>query len=332
METTPLRTTQSADETAQRSSSAPAPGNRDGSILVSDLIDRFMAGYAGRDDSLPQRLRWWQGKLGARRLADVQDDDIFHAVEELAAQRGRVYAGLDADGKGVFRSKGKPFAPATLNRYTAAIGAVFSWSIKQRIAPRGWDSPCRRLGTRAENNEVVRFLSDDERKRLFDACKASKWKPMFALVLLAIVSGARKGELKALRWRDVDLEAGTASIERSKNGDRKTLVLTPNLVAELRKFHGAPGALVFASKRRPDQAFAWESGAWPLALRAAQVKRCRFHDLRHSCASYLAQSGATLLEIADVLGHRNLNVTRRYSHLATGHKAKLINRVLGDLQ
>ncbi len=65
----------------------------------------------------------------------------------------------------------------------------------------------------------MRFLSDDERKRLFDACKASKWKPMFALVLLAIVSGARKGELKALRWRDVDLEAilfryeGLASVD-----------------------------------------------------------------------------------------------------------------------
>ena len=72
--------------------------------------------------------------------------------------------------------------------------------------------------------------------------------------------------------------------------------------------------------------------AWDRALKAAGVKSFRFHDLRHSCASALAQNGATLLEIAEVLGHRQLSVTKRYSHLATDHKTKLINRVLGDIR
>jgi integrase len=63
----------------------------------------------------------------------------------------------------------------------------------------------------------------------------------------------------------------------------------------------------------------------------AKVKNFRFHDLRHSCASYLAQNNATLLEIADVLGHRNTSITKRYSHLTTGHKSNLINRVLGGI-
>jgi integrase len=67
------------------------------------------------------------------------------------------------------------------------------------------------------------------------------------------------------------------------------------------------------------------------AMADAKIDDFHFHDLRHSCASYLAQNGATLLEIADVLGHRTLDMVRRYSHLTTGHKAALVNRVLGGI-
>ena len=73
-------------------------------------------------------------------------------------------------------------------------------------------------------------------------------------------------------------------------------------------------------------------GYWDTALSEAKIEDFRFHDLRHTRASYLAQNGASLLEIADVLGHRNLSVTRRYSHLTIDSKSKLVNRVLGGLQ
>ena len=66
-------------------------------------------------------------------------------------------------------------------------------------------------------------------------------------------------------------------------------------------------------------------------MRTARIEDFHFHDLRHSCASYLAQSGATLLEIADVLGHKTLDMVKRYSHLTVHHKQALIHRVLGNL-
>ena len=87
----------------------------------------------------------------------------------------------------------------------------------------------------------------------------------------------------------------------------------------------------FASNRRPEQAYAFEA-RFADALRVARVKAFRFHDLRHSCASMLAQNGATLLEIGDLLGHRQVSMTKRYSHLASGHRSALVNRVLGDLR
>jgi integrase len=85
---------------------------------------------------------------------------------------------------------------------------------------------------------------------------------------------------------------------------------------------------VFPSRLRPDRPYNFDP-AWQAALSAAGVKNFRLHDLRHSCASALAQSGATLVEIAAILGHRQLSVTLRYSHLNTGHKSALVNRVLG---
>ncbi|MBK6863385.1 MAG: site-specific integrase [Ideonella sp.] len=198
---------------------------------------------------------------------------------------------------------------------------------------------CRRAGSirAAASNadprttEGIRFLSDDERRRLLDACKTSKWPRLYLLVLLALTTGARRGELVGLRWSDFDIERAVVHVARTKNGDAKVLPLVPAVVEEVQHLAGAPGALVFASKRVPGQAYSFET-RWVAALKAAGVKAFRFHDLRHSCASLLAQNGATLLEIGDLLGHRQVSMTKRYSHLAASHRSALVNRVLGDLR
>ena len=97
------------------------------------------------------------------------------------------------------------------------------------------------------------------------------------------------------------------------------------------KFEQPSNQHIFVSTRMPDRPYNHED-RWKQALKKAEVKEFRFHDLRHSCASFLAQSGATLLEIADVLGQRNLTTTKRYSHLAIKHKSDLVNRVMGDFR
>jgi integrase len=154
---------------------------------------------------------------------------------------------------------------------------------------------------------------------------------MYALVLLALTTGARKSELLGLCWADIDFERAVAHCGRTKNGDPKALPLVPAVVDELRRFAGTGNVRVFPSARQKDKPFAFES-RFAEALKAARISAFRFHDLRHSCASMLASSGATLLEIGDVLGHRQLAMTRRYSHLTTQHKAALVNRVLGSIR
>jgi integrase len=305
--------------------------SRAGHLPVSELIDLYMAHYTGRDTTRVQRLSWWKARLGSVPFAEVTDDHIHDALEALAADPARRWAGVDVKGQPIFKSTKKPMAPATVNRYNAALAAVFTWSIRRRVAPKAWDHPCRRVERLAENNAHTRFLSDDERTRLLEACKASPWPKLYVLVLLALTTGARKGELLGFRWRDVDLVDRVAHVARTKNGDAKVLPLVPAVVAELKAMQGAPGALVFASRLRPEQPYAFDQ-RWDEALKTARVKSFRFHDLRHSCASHLARRGATLLEIADLLGHRQISMTKRYSHLASSHRSDLVNRVSGDLR
>jgi integrase len=238
---------------------------------------------------------------------------------------------LDADNQPILKAKTKNLSNASINRYCAALSAVLTWAVHRRLAPKNWQNPCHSIEQRPEKNEIVRYLSDAERTALLTACKASKWPRLYLLALMGLTTGARRGELEGLRWRDINLERAEASVHQSKNGDRKTLPLTPAVIQELKKFQGPPASLIFASTRRPDVAYN-NVPVWTKALKDAGVRNFRFHDLRHSCASALAQDGATLLQIADVLGHRQMSVTKRYSHLATSHKSELINRVLGDIR
>ena len=162
-------------------------------------------------------------------------------------------------------------------------------------------------------------------------CRVAPGARLYLLVLMAITTGARRGELLALRWRDLDLERHTACVATSKNGEPRTLVLTSTVLAEIERIRSRrPDDFVFASDRRPGRAMRIES-AFRKACALARIENFRFHDTRHTCASYLAQHGASLLEIADTLGHRQLAMVRRYAHLSIESRARLAERVFGQV-
>lgn len=299
---------------------------------LRQLVDAYMAAYAGRDRSRIPQLERWCALLGDRPFAEITDDDVFHGMEVLRREPARVYLGKDDQGARVEKAKPGRRSEATCNRYWAALSAVFTWAIKKRRAPRSWENPCRKVERAPEPAGVVRFLADDELERLLASCKASSWARLYALVLMAITTGARRGELLSLTWADLDLERALAHVRSSKNGQPRTLPLVPEVVEELRRFATAmPEACVFPSRGQLTRPRSFES-SWLAALDRARVRRFRFHDLRHTCASYLAQNGASLLEIMDVLGHRHPAMSRRYSHLTVDSKVKLVNRVLGGIK
>lgn len=303
-------------------------------LTMRELIRRYMDAYTGRDTTRPYRLAVWDALIGDYEVSDI-DADLVHAGRaELATQPPLVFKGLDHMGRQIFKTKGRQRtkSTATINRHIVALSAVFTWAIEQRLTPRGFVHPCRGIKRLTESDGRVRYLDADERARLFEACRQSRYPRLYALVLMALKTGARKGELLGLTWRDVDLDAGLAYLGRTKNGDRRTLVLLPDVVEVLRPFKSNdPARYVFGSVSSRYQEPARVQSAWREALSRAQVKDFRFHDLRHCCASYLAQAGADLHIVAEVLGHRTLAMARRYTHLTTANKAAAMAAALGSI-
>ncbi|MDC0239304.1 site-specific integrase [Candidatus Thioglobus sp.] len=272
-----------------------------------NLVDEYLLKeYKGsRPKEQYQKLYYWMEILGDKIIIDITKHDISAGLELLP----------------------KDLSNATINRYKATIGVVFSYACRTFDLP---ENPVRQIPTLPENNERIRFLSEVERTRLFKVCRASKWDKLYLLVLTAITTGARRGELLGLRWNDIDFDRRTAYVATTKNGQPKVLPLTESVIRELEIFDCKDSSLIFASRIKYEVAYCFTK-PWKRALEDAEIKDFRFHDLRHSCASYLAQSGASLLEIADVLGHKQISVTKRYAHLCIEHKSSLINRVLGGI-
>lgn len=277
---------------------------------LADLVDRQLETVKADRPHDHERQRvilgWWKDKLGAYTLATITPDLIGQHRDKLQNEEG--------------------FAPGTVNRYLSALSKAFSNAVKE------WhwlpDNPLRRVSKKSEPRGRVRFLSDEERARLLDACRKSDCRPLYLLVLFAITTGMRRGELLGLRWPDIDLERGIAVLHNTKNGDRRSVPIVPE-VADILREHGKVrrigNDLVFKSD---DASEVWGfDKAWYAALKQAKIKDFRFHDLRHTTASYLAMSGATTAEIAAVLGHRTLQMVKRYAHLSDQHVGTVIERM-----
>jgi len=282
-------------------------GGRSSKTTFSELsVDYLLNDFKGKGlIDQKSKLNYWSQLIGSKQLIYVTKSDITDGLHKLP----------------------NTLTNATINRYKAAISVVFSYACREYDLP---ENPVRQIPSLPENNERTRFLSEAERTRLFKACRASHWDKLYLIVLLAITTGARKGELTKLRWNDIDFDRRTAYVATTKNGQPKVLPLTDSVIKELQLFDTKDSSLIFASKVKEDVAYCFTK-PWKKALEDAEIKDFRFHDLRHSCASYLAQSGASLLEIADVLGHKQISVTKRYAHLCIEHKSNLINRVMGSI-
>lgn len=283
---------------------------------VAELLDRFVR------DELPKmpkvealwltQLTWWRNQIGHYTLADVTPALISECRDYLS-QHGT--------------PRQPKITPATVNRYLAALSRVFSAAVKEW----GWmdDSPMRRVRKLPEPIGRVRCLDSGERERLLRECKQSDNEYLYPLVILALSTGARQGELLTLRWKDVDMQKRRITLHETKNGERRSLPLFgPALEAiqRMMKVRRIDTELLFPSRRHPDKPISIRH-PWIMALRRAEIHDFRFHDLRHSAASYLAMNGATLVEIAAVLGHKTLQMVKRYTHISESHTAGVVERM-----
>ncbi|MDB4140127.1 site-specific integrase [Candidatus Thioglobus sp.] len=276
-------------------------------LSFNELVESYLSNaYLGTKPQMQQsRLKHWLGILGDKSIMDINRSDIEFGLKSLP----------------------EGLSNTTINKYKKLVSVVFNYGIRELGL---LDNPTRYIRALPEKKGRTRYLSDNERNSLFKACRDSKWDKLYLLVLMAITTGARRGELLSLQWNSLDIDKQTAYVLTSKNGEPKVLPLTRSVIEELQKFSLNDDSLIFASEIKPDKPYIFFK-QWNRARNEAELVDFRFHDLRHTTASYLAQNGATLLEIADVLGHKQIEVTKRYAHLCIEHKSSLINRVMGGI-
>lgn len=280
---------------------------------LAEGIDRYLRDVmphkndTTQDGQIPQ-LKFWKDKLGHKAIGKVTTADIAQVRDELSHS----------------------VANATVSRYLAVLSHLFTLAVREW----GWvhDNPCLRVTRLREPQGRCRFLSDEERLRLLDACANSKNRLLLPAVVLAMSTGMRAGEQFSLRWNQVDLNAGRIILEKTKNRTRRGIPITGRaleLLRELGRVRRMDTDLVFPGQRptKPTDLRV----PFANALAEAEISDFRWHDLRHTCASYLAMSGASLAEIAEVLGHKTLAMVKRYSHLSEGHVASVVSRMNAEI-
>lgn len=289
---------------------------------VGEMIDRYISDIVpGKKDqaNTTRQLLFWKAQIGHIVLADVTTAWIVSVRDQLLKESYTV--GADRQGFNMNLATERYRSPSTVNRYMAAISHCCS------VAVTEWQwlesNPAQGIKKQAEPKGRVRFLSDDERERLLAACFRSSNPLLYPVVVLALSTGMRYGEIMNLSWSDVDFEKQRIILHDTKNGERRAVHLAGKalgLLQEVKKKNFRPGSeLVFPGKHTLNNGPASIRTAWLKALKNAEITNFHFHDLRHSAASYLAMNGAALLDIAAILGHKTLSMVQRYSHLSDTH-------------
>jgi len=276
--------------------------------------ERTLARFEERE----AQLTFWASIFGNDLLNSITPQRIAKERDKLLSGKTNNWATpatgdlkLDAKRQKASRSG------STVNRYLAALSACFAYGRKELQ----WieKNPVESISKPSENPGRVRFLSDDERVRLLNACRHNA--DLYLAVVLALTTGARQAEIMTLRFAQVDFGRRVIVLTKTKNGEMRSIPLVGEaftVLQERSKVRELKDDRVFPPVKEKGDTRSLRT-AWEVALKKAQITDFHWHDLRHTAASYLAMSGVSLVEIAKVLGHRTLQMVARYSHLADEH-------------
>jgi integrase len=271
------------------------------SLTVGELLIEYLAdpevtklrSFKG----MQQMAGWWIAEIGTLKTLDL-------SVLVLRAARDKLMHGR---------------AAGTTNRYLIVLRGAWNWARNNGLVPleRQWPQGL----ALSEPRGRTRFLADRELAALLEAARALSAQ-MHAAITLSIATGLRSGEMLRLDWTDVDLPRQLLIIRVTKTDHPRQVHLTASACEALKRLQGganvhAIAGPVFAEKGARLKKSTLEA-RWRRVRTSAGLVDFHWHDLRHTCASILAQSGATLLQIAEVLGHKTLSTTQRYSHLVQG--------------
>jgi len=293
----------------QEGRACPAAGRH----TFGELVDRYLCEFLPKKSEAMQEvqayhLRWWKKQMGSYLLSDITPALIIEHRAKL--ELGKVHGGTTR-------------CPATCNRYMAALRHMFS------IAVRDWewmqDNPAKRVTTLREPRGRVRCLNDDERERLLEASKQSRSPYLYPVVILALSTGMRFNEILTLTWSQISFADRAIALLKTKNGKPRRVPLEGEALEILKAYSRVRRLgtdLLFPGRKDPKRP-ADIHDAWDNAVARAGLENFRFHDLRHTAASYYAMSGAAARDLCDIFGWQTMQMAMRYAHLFDSHTSEL---------
>ncbi len=210
----------------------------------------------------------------------------------------------------------KNVSPARVNRNLACLKCMFNRAIEWGKAK---ENPVKKIKMLKENNKRLRYLEKEECERLIAACLPHQ-QP---IVITALNTGMRRGEILSLKWENVDLVRGIIYVLNTKNGDKREIPINRKLMQVFKAIeHNSNGEYVFSKAN--GMSYKDIRNGFTTAMNACGIENFRFHDLRHTFASHLVMGGIDLNTVRELLGHKSLTMTLRYAHLSPEHKRKAV--------
>ncbi|HXJ81989.1 MAG TPA: site-specific integrase [Candidatus Methylomirabilis sp.] len=286
-------------------------------ITLADAAARYAQAKArkrtlGEDKKTLKRLMAHFGR--ETRLDKLTADVVSQYRDQRFAAGSKNRKGEDG--------KPRPLTAAAVNRELALIRHLLN------LAHEEWGALAAVPKVRLEKEPQgrLRWLTPEEATRLLARCRESKNPTLADVVEFCLFTGLRQGEALGLTWDRVDRSRGVVLLEVTKSGRRREVPLNSAADAVLVRRTPRDGGLVFGTASW----YAFRS-YWEKAVTAAKIDDFRFHDLRHTFASWAVQRGATLQEVKDLLGHSSLAMVMRYAHLSPEHLRRAVGRLDGLL-
>lgn len=278
-------------------------------------VDRFGAAPDTKileTTTLGELLERYQSEVSPTKRGSVQEIQRIDVLRrhELAY---RTMIGLSQQDIASFRDERlRSVAPSTAVRELAILSHVIE------VAIRDWGLPLSRNVVKLVRRPVIRNersrrLTGDEEQRLLDGCDAGQIPFLKTLVILAIETGMRRGEILGLKWSDISHNRRVITLAMTKNGFGREVPLSQRAFQALSEWKDI--AEVDPSTVFPMKAGALEQ-AWRRLLARSNVKALRFHDLRHEGVSRLFERGLNMIEVSSISGHKELRMLKRYTHLS----------------
>ncbi len=259
----------------------------------------------------------WSLLLGKRLLRDVTIEDLRRMQSQMRNRRLK-FEEKKAQGRNI---KTRGHADSTINRHFGFLSKCFNLAKKDGLVDRNPVEGIRRF----PEVKKTRFYSDGELMSLSNVLDRQDWEK----VAFAVETGLRREEQFSLRWDCVDLENRVLTIPLPKGGKTRHVALTDVAIDLLRANPSfLEGPFVYPGKipEKPLDARSFIKRHFEPALRQCGIKGASWHTLRHTAASRRVMAGVDLVAVQQFLGHRDIQTTLRYSHLAPGHMRSVINK------